>query len=287
VNTSLRPVAVNLAGSAESPSIGSTPFRVDIDGHPYVPVGDGGIVLGVELGQSVSALDGDHVAAGVTIAHPDPAANFALTAYSCIGNPVRVTSGDAQGTLGVVIGKRGEAGRVIVSLPPSALARLQPGDGMSIRAFGQGSTIDGAPTVDFLNIDPGLVGPLGFAAEDGVVRVTVAGVIGSRLAGNGVGRPAQMWDVDLAFPAGDPLLGQLRLGDLVAVHDLDVRHNIGYRRGWVTIGVIVHGDSPQPGHGPGLTPLATGPIESFHIEVSRGDRAALDYALDVFRPDGR
>jgi Domain of unknown function (DUF4438) len=287
VNTALRPVAVNLSGSAETPSLGSTPFRVDVDGHPYVPVGDGGIVIGVELGQSVTAVDGDHVSPGVTLAHPDAAANFALTAYSCIGNSVRVTSGDAQGSLGFVIGKRGEAGRVIVSFPQSALARLQPGDGMSVRAFGQGSQLEGAPTVELLNLDPRLVGPIGFTVADGVVHVAVAGVVGSRLAGNGVGRPAQMWDVDLAFPSGDPLLQQLRLGDLVAVHDLDVRNNIGYRRGWVTVGVIVHGDSPQPGHGPGLTPLVTGPIESFHIEERRPKRAALDYALEISTPDGR
>ena len=65
--------------------------------------------------------------------------------------------------------------------------------------------------------------------------------------------------MDLAFPAGDPVLAVLRLGDLLAVTDLDVRHNIGFRRGWVTVGVVVHGDSPQPGHGPGVTPILTGP----------------------------
>jgi len=38
-------------------------------------------------------------------------------------------------------------------------------------------------------------------------------------------------------------------GDLVAVSDLDVRYNMGYRRGWLTVGVVVHGASPLPGHG--------------------------------------
>ena len=45
----MRSVAVNLAGVAEAPAMGSTPYRIDADGHPYVPVGDGGIVLGVAL----------------------------------------------------------------------------------------------------------------------------------------------------------------------------------------------------------------------------------------------
>ena len=47
--------------------------------------------------------------------------------------------------------------------------------------------------------------------------------------------------------------GDVALGDLVAVTDLDARYNMGYRRGWVTVGVIGHGASSLPGHGPGLT----------------------------------
>ena len=34
---------------------------------------------------------------------------------------------------------------------------------------------------------------------------------------------------------------------------------MGYRRDWVTVGVVVHGASPLPGHGPGITPILTGP----------------------------
>ena len=50
----MRTVAVNLAGVAEAPAMGTTPYRIDVDGHPYVPVGDGGIVLGVALGDLVT-----------------------------------------------------------------------------------------------------------------------------------------------------------------------------------------------------------------------------------------
>ena len=34
---------------------------------------------------------------------------------------------------------------------------------------------------------------------------------------------------------------------------------MGYRRDFVTVGVVVHGGSPLPGHGPGITPILTGP----------------------------
>jgi hypothetical protein len=253
-------VAMNLAGVVEFPTVGSTPYRIDRDGRPYVPVGDGGIVLGVRLGDPVSAFAADHAAPGATIAHPDQAARLALTAWSCIGNPVRVRDGGAAGATGFVLGKRGEEGRVVVGLPEEALARLRPGDGISVRAFGQGAALQGAPTdVHLLNLDPRLLAVLGVAVTGQRVTVPVRAVVPSRLAGNGVGRPAQMWDLDLAFPVGDPTLAALRLGDLLAIADLDVRHNMGFRRGWMTVGVVVHGDSPQPGHGPGVTPVLTGP----------------------------
>ena len=55
---------------------------MDADGTPYVPVGDGGIVLGLALGDSVFALDGDHAAPGACLTHPNEAARHALAAYS-------------------------------------------------------------------------------------------------------------------------------------------------------------------------------------------------------------
>lgn len=272
----LRAIAMNLSGVVESPTVGSTPYRVDREGRPYVPVGDGGIVLGVHLGDPLSGFDGDHVAPALSLSHPDQAARHALTAYSCIGNPVRVRDGAAAGATGWVHGKRGEDGRVLVVLPDDALAVLQPGDGLTVRAHGQGAVLPDAPEgVQLLNLDPRLLGPLGLAVEGGRVGVTVRAVVPSRLAGNGLGRPAQQWDVDLAFPSGDPVLASLHFGDLLAVADLDVRHNMGFRRGWLTVGVVVHGDSPMPGHGPGVTPVLTGPREAFALQERADGPAAL------------
>jgi len=56
----LRLVDVNLAATVEQGCVGTDPYRIDADGAPYVPVGDGGIVLGVRLGD-------DHVAPGPAI----------------------------------------------------------------------------------------------------------------------------------------------------------------------------------------------------------------------------
>ncbi len=82
-----------------------------------------------------------------------------------------------------------------------------------------------------------------------------------------------MWDLDLQLTPGSARgyeAAGLRLGDLVAITDLDARFNAGYRRGWVTIGLVVHGGSPQPGHGPGVTAILTGPAGSL---LARPDAA--------------
>ncbi|GAA2009256.1 hypothetical protein J2S58_002128 [Nakamurella flavida] len=265
-----RTVGVNLAGFIESPEFGGTPYRIGADGRPYVPVGDGGIVLGVQLGDGVFDHVGDHLAPGVTLMHPDQGARHALTSFSCAGNEVVVRGGAAAGAVGRVLGKRGEAGRVIVVFPSGVLTRLAPGDPVMVRSHGQGSVVPSgaaAGGVVMVNADPALLERVGIEFGD-QVGVPVRGVVDSRVVGNGMGRPVEQWDVDLTLTAATADrwgMAGLRLGDLVAVENLDVRHNIGFRRGWITVGVVVHGGSPQPGHGPGLMPVLCGPADAFDL----------------------
>jgi hypothetical protein len=293
----LRLVTVNLLGAVEHPNLDGSPYRIDRDGRPYVPAGDGGIVLGLELGDSVFALDADHAAPGACLVHPDPAARHALAAYACVGNEVRVRTGAAAGARGVVLGKRGEEGRVIAGFAPADLARLRPGDEVSVRARGQGWRPPGLPPeVAVMNLDPGLVPMLpislpatgtqagalpatGAGAQAAAVTVGVRVTVPSRLAGNGIGRPAAAWDLDLQLPPPGPDgAGDVALGDLVAVSDLDARYNMGYRRGWVTVGIVVHGASPLPGHGPGITPLLTGPAAALRADPDPAGHVGLTAA---------
>jgi hypothetical protein len=281
----LQVVTVNLLGAVEHPALDGSPYRIDRDGRPYVPAGDGGIVLGLALGDSVFALDADHAAPGACLVHPDPAARHALAAYACVGNEVRVRTGAAAGARGVVLGKRGEEGRVIAGFGPADLARLRPGDEVSVRARGQGWRPPGLPPeVAVMNLDPGIVAALpvslpGAGTETGVVTVGVRVTVPSRLAGNGIGRPAAAGDLDLQLPPpGADGAGDVALGDLVAVSDLDARWNMGYRRGWVTVGIVVHGASPLPGHGPGITPLLTGPASALPVNADAAGHVGLTAA---------
>ncbi|MGN6795274.1 MAG: DUF4438 family protein [Streptosporangiaceae bacterium] len=272
-------VAVNLLGSVEHPEFGASPYRVDADGTPYIPVGDGGIVLGLTLGDSVFALDADHAAPGACLTHRSEAARHALALYSCIGNEAVVRTGAAVGARGAVIGKRGEAGRVVAGFRQADLVRMRPGDQISVRARGQGFRPDWLPAeVAVMSLDPDLLASLPIGPADGdAVGVGVRAVLPSRLAGNGLGRPAAAWDLDLQVGAGDG--HDLRLGDLVAINDIDARFNMGYRSGWVSVGIVMHGASPQPGHGPGMTPILTGPRSALVVAADSGNHAGLTAEL--------
>jgi Domain of unknown function (DUF4438) len=286
-----RLVTVNLLGAVEHPALDGSPYRIDRNGRPYVPTGDGGIVLGLELGDSAFALDADHAAPGACLVHADPAARQALAAYACVGNEVRVRTGEAAGARGVVLGKRGEEGRVVAGFAAADLARMRPGDEVGVRARGQGWRPPGLlPEVAVMNLDPDVLPllPIGLpgagsgpepAIAAGAVTVGVRATVPSRLAGNGIGRPAATWDLDLQLPPPGPDgAGDVALGDLVAVSDLDVRYNMGYRRGWMTVGIVVHGASPLPGHGPGITPLLTGPAAALRPHPDAAGHAGLTAA---------
>jgi hypothetical protein len=133
-----------------------------------------------------------------------------------------------------------------------------------------------------MNLDPGIVSMLPISLPGTGTEVVTVGVrvtVPSRLAGNGIGRPAAAWDLDLQLPPPGPDgAGDLALGDLVAVSDLDARYNIGYRRGWVTVGIAVHGASPLPGHGPGITPLLTGPAAALLVNADAAGHVGLTAA---------
>ncbi len=283
--TSPRVVATNAAAVIEAPGLDANPYLIDADGHPFVPVGDGGIVLGLAVGDSVFGFDTDHASPGVSVIHPDASARAALTAFACLGNRVVLRSGDGAGGRGVVLGKRGEQGRVLVWFPDDVLGTLVPGDSMAIRAEGQGWQLGqrlAGLGLQALNIDPRAMAALRIDLAADRVHVGVRGRVPSKLIGNGIGRPAHQWDLDLQVTAGSAAalgLAALVVGDLVAIEDLDVRHNSGFRRGWVTVGVAVTTASPRPGHGVGVMPILSGPAAALEVEVRADDHTGVSPAM--------
>ena len=258
-------VKVNSLGYVSHSESSNDPFRIDRDGDAYLPTGDGGIVLNYRVGDSVFAPDADHPSPGVSLSHPNPDAAHSLVAQSCIGNRAQIRTGAAEGAIGAVLGKRGEGSRVLVVFAPEILKLVRPEDQVTIETEGQGLA-DPAALSRIFNISSDLFRNLNFkGADDHKFRVPIRTTFDSKLVGNGIGRPMPLWDVDLQVDRLPPGVSDIKIGDFVAITNLDARFNAGYRKGWVSVGVVVHGSSPQPGHGPGVTIFLSGPETEYEL----------------------
>lgn len=254
-------ITISVIGEISSPGWRHT-YRVGYDGIARTLAGSGGIVYDVRVGDSAFGWAGDHVEPGVSIKNRDERANGALNTFACVGNEARVVSGDAKGARGVVTGTHGGIEHVIIDFEPDVLEKLVIGDRIQIRARGQGLAIEGFPGVTVMNTSPELLTAMISKRSEGILQVPVTAKIPPELMGSGIGaQMAERGDYDITTQDGDLIrelgLDRLRLGDIVAVEDRASSHGRWYRRGAVEIGVIVHSDSYQAGHGPGVVSLLT------------------------------
>lgn len=267
-------VAVSVSGQVAHPvARTSAPYRIGYDGVPRVLPGTGGIVLNRRIGDLCVGLAGDHVEPGVSLHNngrevvgPRDGPNTALITYACIGNLARVASGPCSGHVGLVTGKHGGVNHVIVDFPTEVLLRLQIGDRVQIVSHGLGLRLLSHPRIEVLNCSPRLLARWGLRERDGRLHVPVTHLVPARLMGSGLGKNTAWrgdYDIQLADRATRERyrLGSLRFGDMVAITNADSRRGPSHSQGRVTIGVIVHGDSTVSGHGPGVTPLLTGPAD--------------------------
>ncbi|MDR7334402.1 DUF4438 domain-containing protein [Roseateles asaccharophilus] len=287
-------VAVTVQGQIAHPVARAMPYRVGHDGVPRVLPGTGGIVLNQRIGDLCVGLAGDHIEPGVSLHNnsrevigPRDGPNNALITYACVGNRALVLNGAARGRQGWVTGKHGGVNHVMVDFPPEVLRRLAIGDRIAITSIGQGLRLPQHPRIELMNCAPLLLGCWGWVERDGQLHVPVTHLIPARLMGSGLGKNNAWrgdYDIQLADRAARARyrLGSLRFGDFVAITDADTRHGPSLREGRVTIGVIVHGDSTVSGHGPGVTPLLTGPAEL--LRPRREADANLAAALGVRQP---
>jgi hypothetical protein len=264
-------VAVAVQGQIAHPVARANPYRIGYDGVPRVLPGTGGIVLNHRIGDPCIGLAGDHVEPGVALHNngrevvgPRDGPNNALITYACVGNAAEVISGAARGARGLVTGKHGGINHVLVDFPTEVLRRLAIGDRVRLVSIGLGLRLPEHPEVEVLNCAPSLLQRWGIVQRDGKLHVPVTHLIPARVMGSGLGKnTAWRGDYDIQMADRETRrryrLGSLRFGDLVAITDADVRRGPIYRGGRVTIGVVVHGDSTVAGHGPGVTPLLTGP----------------------------
>jgi len=287
---------VAVAGQIAHPVGAANPYRIGNDGVPRVLPATGGIVLNHRVGDRCVGLAGDHIEPGVALhnnsrevvgARNGP--NRALITYACVGNRARVISGPCAGHWGLVTGKHGGVDHVIADFPPAVLRRLNIGDRIQIYSCGLGLRLPDHPDVAVFNCAPSLLMRWGIAERAGALEAPVTHIIPARIMGSGLGKNT-VWrgDYDIQLFDEDTRrryhLGSLRFGDMVAIRDADTSFGPSYRQGWITLGVIVHGDSTASGHGPGVTPLLSGPARILRpLHDTRANLASF-YRLRALPP---
>ena len=287
-------VVVAVSGQIAHPVGRANPYRIGYDGIPRVLPGTGGIVLNKRIGDHCVGLAGDHIEPGVALHNnnrevigPRDGPNNALITYACVGNRVRVITGPATGATGIVTGKHGGVNHVLVDFPDKILRTLQIGDRMQIESVGMGMRLIPHRKIALLNLSPALLWRWGITESGHAIQVPVTHLIPAGIMGSGLGK-SSAWRGDYDIQLADSRvrkkyrLDSLRFGDLVAITNADNRRGPLYQKGFVTVGIIVHGDSTVSGHGPGVTPLMTGPAHC--LKVRQDMNANLAQIFNIRQP---
>jgi hypothetical protein len=268
-------VEMAVTGQVSQPAIRQGAYLHWPDGRATTLPGMYGIAYNARVGDRAFGWAGDHVEPGASIAHPDEKSDYALHYLTCIGNTAEVVSGRARGATGVVTG---EHARLLVDFAPEVLDDLMVGDTIQIRALGRGLRLSDFPAIEFKKTSPALAEAFGLRVEGGRVVCPVAMELPAKVMGSGAELNAEFVDQDLM--SGDRALmaalglDTMRLGDLVAIRDVDHRFGRSFRRGWTAICLCIHGDSVMTGHGPGILTLITGPSDVLGFSIDRGANLA-------------
>ncbi len=262
-------IKISVMGEIASPTIRNV-YNVSATGKPLVLPGVGGITYNLRVGDPACGWEADHVEPGASVenkendARSGQAANTAFNVLSCVGNQAKVITGDSKGAKGIVTGKHGGIEHVLVDFPSEVLENLVPGDRILIKAYGIGLKLRDFPDIKVLNMDPRLLKEWNIKSKGPKLEVPVTHIVPAAIMGSGLGAnqvnsgdyDIQLFDSGVVEQYG---LGNLRLGDLVAIIDAD--HSFGriYRQGAVSVGVVVHTNCVTAGHGPGVTTLITSP----------------------------
>ncbi len=242
-------------------------WEVDHQGTPFLLPSIGGITLNVQVGDPAFGWQGDHIEPGVSCTadtqKPYEHPNVAVQIYSCAGNMATVVTGEAKGATGRVIGHHGGSEHVIVDFERDVKEKLLYTDTIIIRGKGQGMKLTDYPEITLFNLDPALLAAMKIRElEGGVLEVPVTTIVPAFCMGSGIGSAhVAKGDYDIMTSDLETIkeygIDKIRLGDFVALQDHDNRYGRAYRKGAVTIGIVVHSNCLEAGHGPGVTTLMT------------------------------
>lgn len=272
------------------PGAGDPPYEIDPEGNLFVLPGTGSITYNFRSGDTAVDLAGDHVEPAVSTYNLGKSGDRSssesrgLNTLACIGNRVKVITGEAKGAEGRVIGKHGGAEHVMVDFADDAVFdQLIIGDKMQVYTHGVGMELLNVEGVKTMNMSPYLMEQLTNAGlgvtEEGKLQVPVAIKVPAKVMGSGLGRnhvyrgdyDIQLFDEKTVKEYG---LDKLRFGDIVAIIDADNTYGRIYKEGAVSIGVISHSICHGAGHGPGVTTLFASAKGNIEVVVDRGANLA-------------
>ncbi len=239
------------------------PFEVGSAGEVFSWPSTGGITYNVKIGDSVFDWAGEHIEPGVstTMNHKNRKCESGYQFLSCCGNEALVISGMAKGEKGTVLGHHGGVEHLMLDFSDETLDKLTCDDKFLIRGYGQGLKFVDHPDVFIYNLDPDVLEAWGLVErEDGNIEVPVNVIVPGHAMGSGIGAlSVATGDYDILCHDEETVekydMKKLRFGDFVAVLDHDNRYGRTYRKAAITIGVVIHSDSPLAGHGPGMMTL--------------------------------
>lgn len=275
---------MSVSGRVDHPSLSGDGHWVGFDGYGRIAMSVGGIVYNYALLDSCMGIAGDHIEPGVSIKNPGDKQNRALMSFACIGNKARILSGPAQGKTGFVTGKHGGIDHVMIWFDHDVLEQMNGDEQILIKAWGQGMRLTDHPQIQLMNLDPDLFEAIPLQIDDqGRPRVPVVTHVPAFLMGSGLGSTSMMsgdYDIMTQDKEANKQYGieRLRFGDIVAIEDHDNCHGPHYRKGALSIGVVVHSDSFTSGHGPGLTIIMSSDIQHLSTEIDPNANIANYYS---------
>lgn len=240
------------------------PMEVSHEGKAYALPGVGSITYNVKVGDSAFGWVSDHTEPGVSTVCTSDEKEYkkGYNFLACCGNEVRVVTGDAKGAVGTVIGKHGGVEHVMLDFPESVLNKLSLDDKFVIRSVGQGFALNDYPQIRCMNLDPQLFKKMNVREKGGSLEVGVAKIVPAKIMGSGLGSlSCTRGDYDITTQDSEAMkeygLNEIRLGDIIAIEDADNSYGRCYKRGAISICIVVHANSFVAGHGPGVVTLMT------------------------------